>query len=88
MIVEAREAFARRAEGSEAGDRLLRARRRPPADGAVAAQRQPDRWPAASGGARDDVERSETARAGEDMVVLLVRALGGEADKLAMFAAR
>ncbi|KPV51318.1 histidine kinase, partial [Kouleothrix aurantiaca] len=31
-----------------------------------------------------DVERSEAAQPGEDMAVLLVRALGGEADKLAM----
>lgn len=31
-----------------------------------------------------DVERSEVTQPGEDMAVLLVRALGGEADKLAM----
>jgi len=78
MIVEAREAFARRAEGSE------------PAIGyyALDDDRQLMELSLRSGNQtvgllhlvvrETDVERSETARAGEDMVVLLVRALGGE----------
>ncbi|HJZ48119.1 MAG TPA: GAF domain-containing sensor histidine kinase [Roseiflexaceae bacterium] len=84
MIAEAREAFARRAEGGE------------PAIGyyALDDDRQLMELSLRSGNQtvgllhlvvrESDVERSETARAGEDMVVLLVRALGGEADKLAM----
>jgi signal transduction histidine kinase len=84
MIAEAREAFARRAEGGE------------PAIGyyALDDDRQLMELSLRSGNQtvgllhlvvrESDVERSEAARAGEDMVVLLVRALGGEADKLAM----
>ncbi|MBK9713130.1 MAG: GAF domain-containing sensor histidine kinase [Kouleothrix sp.] len=84
MIDEAREAFARRDEGAE------------PAIGyyALDDDRQLMELPLRSGDQtvgllhlvvrESDVERSEAARAGEDVVVLLVRALGGEADKLAM----
>lgn len=84
MIGEAREVFVRRAEGAE------------PAIGyyALDDDRQLMEISLRSGSqtvgllhlvVREiDVERSEAARAGEDMVVLLVRALGGEADKLAM----
>lgn len=84
MIGEAREGFARRDEGSE------------PAIGyyALDADRQLMEISLRSGNQtvgllhlvvrESDVERSEAERAGEDMAVLLVRALGGEADKLAM----
>ena len=84
LIAEAREAFARRDEGSE------------PAIGyyALDDDRQLMELTLRSGNQtvgmlhlvvrESDVERSEAARAGEDVVVLLVRALGGEADKLAM----
>lgn len=84
MIAEAREVFARRDEGSE------------PAIGyyALDADRQLMEISLRSGNQtvgllhlvvrESDVERSEAGRAGEDMAVLLVRALGGEADKLAM----
>lgn len=84
MIGEAREAFARRDEGSD------------PAIGyyTLDDDRQLMEISLRSGNQtvgllhlvvrESDVERSEAARAGEDMVVLLVRALGGEADKLAM----
>jgi signal transduction histidine kinase len=84
MIAEAREVFARRDEGTE------------PAIGyyALDDERQLMELSLRSGDQtvgllhlvvrESDVERSEANRAGEDMVVLLVRALGGEADKLAM----
>jgi len=84
MIAEAREAFTRRAEGSE------------PAIGyyALDDDLQLMELSLRSGNQtvgllhlvvrESDVERSESTRAGEDMVVLLVRALGGEADKLTM----
>ena len=84
MIGEAREVFARRDEGAE------------PAIGyyGLDDDRQLMEVSLRSGNQtvgmlhlvvrESDVERSEAARAGEDMVVLLVRALGGEADKLAM----
>jgi len=84
MIGEAREVFARRDEGAE------------PAIGyyALDDDRQLMEISLRSGHQtvgvlhlvvrESDVERSEAVRAGEDMVVLLVRALGGEADKLAM----
>jgi len=84
LIAEAREAFSRRDEGAE------------PAIGyyALDEDRQLMEISLRSGNQsvgllhlvvrESDVERSEAVRAGEDMVVLLVRALGGEADKLAM----
>jgi signal transduction histidine kinase len=84
MIGEAREVFARRDEGAD------------PAIGyyALDDDRQLMEITLRSGNQtvgmlhlvvrETDVERSEAGRAGEDMVVLLVRALGGEADKLAM----
>src|SRR6266542_920729 len=84
LIAEAREAFSRRDEGAE------------PAIGyyALDEDRQLMEISLRSGNQsvgllhlvvrESDVERSESTRAGEDMVVLLVRALGGEADKLTM----
>jgi signal transduction histidine kinase len=84
MIAEAREVFVRRDEGVE------------PAFGyyALDEERQLMELALRSGAQtvgllhlvvrESDVERSEAARGGEDVVVLLVRALGGEADKLAM----
>jgi signal transduction histidine kinase len=84
MIGEAREAFARRTEGGE------------PAIGyyVLDEDRQLMELSLRSGNQtvgllhlvvrERDVEYSETSRSDEDMVVLLVRAIGGEADKLAM----
>jgi signal transduction histidine kinase len=84
MIAEAREAFARRAEGSEPAigyyalddDRQLMELSLRSGDQTVGLLHLVVR--------ESDVERSEASRAGDDVVVLLVRALGGEADKLAM----
>ena len=84
MIAEAREVFARRDEGSDPAigyyalddDRQLMEISLRSANQTVGLLHLVVR--------ESDVERSELARAGEDMVVLLVRALGGEADKLAM----
>jgi signal transduction histidine kinase len=84
MIGEAREAFARRDEGGEPAigyyslddDRQLMEISLRSGDQTVGLLHLVVR--------ESDVERSEADRAGEDVVVLLVRALGGEADKLAM----
>jgi signal transduction histidine kinase len=83
LIAEAREGFARREEGSE------------PAIGYYALDGDCElmELPLQSGAhavgllhllVREDEERPETVAPVEDMVMLLVRAIGGEADKLAM----
>jgi signal transduction histidine kinase len=84
MIAEAREVFARRDEGGEPAigyyalddDRQLMEVSLRSGDQTVGLLHLVVR--------ESDVERYEAARGGEDVVVLLVRALGGEADKLAM----
>lgn len=84
MIGEAREAFARRAEGSEPAigyytldeERQLMEVSLRSASQTVGLLHLVVREP--------DVERPATIDSEEDMVVMLVRAIGGEADKLAM----
>jgi signal transduction histidine kinase len=83
LIAEARQGFARREEGSE------------PAIGYYAqdAEREIMELPLQSGmqtvgllhlAVREGEQRAETVAPVEDMVMLIVRAIGGEADKLAM----
>jgi signal transduction histidine kinase len=84
MIAEAREAFARRDESSEPAigyyvldeDRQLMELSLRSANQTVGLLHLIVR--------EGEVARSEAVRPDEDMVVLLVRAIGGEADKLAM----
>lgn len=84
MIGEAREVFARRDESSDPAIGYY-ARRRLPADGSFRCAVATRRAGLLHLLVRErDVERSEVTQPGEDMAVLLVRALGGEADKLAM----
>lgn len=84
MIAEAREVFARRDEGSEPAigyyalddERQLMELSLRSSDQTVGLLHLVVR--------EADVERSGTVSFGEDMAVLLVRAIGGEADKLSM----